>query len=305
MTWDETILRIEGTAYTKTGSPRVFEVSLNALKSLRFNEVPCYSTVEVVDLPRRPEPESYHLSIRATHAGCEPDRNEDFMFSVHVQYFFTASTATSPLIAAVKRNSTIRRVFAPLIDARVIEDSGLHQEAVSQLADGHIHSGVSFFQSFDRSDNPVLADYVLPVVETFTRLLNTPAVFAFICHASEDTEFVEKLAAILDKSAIDIWYDKREIKVGDSIVDRVENGLEEATHLVVVLSKSSVVKPWVKKELSSTLMRQLSKQAVKILPVILNDCPLPPLLADIMYADFRVDFQRGFNDLVSGLWAER
>jgi hypothetical protein len=51
-----------------------------------------------------------------------------------------------------------------------------------------------------------------------------------------------------------VGYDKREIKAGDSIVARVSEGLGAAAHLVVVLSRASVDKPWVQRKLSSALM---------------------------------------------------
>ena len=65
----------------------------------------------------------------------------------------------------------------------------------------------------------------------------------FLCHASEDKEFVDLLANYLDSRDINLWYDKREVKVGDSIVSRINHGLDAASHVVVVLSKASVQKP--------------------------------------------------------------
>lgn len=38
----------------------------------------------------------------------------------------------------------------------------------------------------------------------------------FVCHASEDKPFVDRLVAELDRRAMFAWYDKREILVGDS-----------------------------------------------------------------------------------------
>lgn len=46
----------------------------------------------------------------------------------------------------------------------------------------------------------------------------------FICHASEDKPFVERLVMHLDRRALHAWYDTREILVGDSIVARLTKG---------------------------------------------------------------------------------
>lgn len=123
----------------------------------------------------------------------------------------------------------------------------------------------------------------------------------FVCHASEDGPFVDALIEALDRRALHAWYDKREIIVGDSIVDKINEGLSEARYLVVVLSPRSVKKPWVKRELNATLMRQLSSAEIGVLPVLLEDCKIPPLLTDIKYADFRTSFDLGLSELLSAL----
>ena len=130
------------------------------------------------------------------------------------------------------------------------------------------------------------------------RRLMIPFARIFLCHASEDKETVRLLADFIVKNGRDVWLDEREIKVGQSIVEAINAGLTDATHLAVVLSKHSIDKPWVKKELSSALMRQLAKQSISILPLLIDDSPIPPLLSDIKYADCRFDLEKGFKDLV-------
>lgn len=114
----------------------------------------------------------------------------------------------------------------------------------------------------------------------------------FISHASEDHNFVLKLAEKLRKDNIDVWFDDWELEVGDSIVQSISEGLEKSSFLVVVLSENSIKSNWVLKELSSTLMRQLGKDHIVILPVLLelefNE--IPPLLRDI----YSVKFERSF-----------
>jgi TIR domain len=109
----------------------------------------------------------------------------------------------------------------------------------------------------------------------------------------------------LDRRALHAWYDKREILVGDSIVGRINEALAQARFLVVVLSPRSVIKPWVTRELNSTLMRQLDQQHIAILPVLVEDCSVPPLLADFNYADFRHSFDDGMAALVAAIRRKR
>ncbi len=123
----------------------------------------------------------------------------------------------------------------------------------------------------------------------------------FMCHASEDKPFVDRLITELDRRALHAWYDKREILVGDSIVGRINDALASAGFLVVVLSSRSIIVPWVSRELNSTLMRQLGQKHIAVLPVLVEDCDLPPLIADLKYADFRQSFDSGLAELVAAI----
>tara|TARA_R110001592_G_scaffold348994_1_gene643565 strand:+ start:27212 stop:28111 length:900 start_codon:yes stop_codon:yes gene_type:complete len=123
----------------------------------------------------------------------------------------------------------------------------------------------------------------------------------FLCHASEDKPFVDRLARELDQRALFAWYDKREIFVGDSIVEKINDGLKSSDYLIAVLSPRSVVKPWVVREMSSSLMRQLDNKGIHILPVVVESCDIPPLFVDLKYADFRTSFDGGVRDLVAAI----
>jgi hypothetical protein len=120
----------------------------------------------------------------------------------------------------------------------------------------------------------------------------------FLSYVSADEAFAERLATDLDTYAVSIFYAKWNIKVGDSIVDKINQGLSSYDNIIVILSRESVRSEWVKRELNSSLMRQLQDRAIRILPVLMEDCDIPPLLADIKYADFRLDYNKGFTSLL-------
>lgn len=110
----------------------------------------------------------------------------------------------------------------------------------------------------------------------------------FISHTSSDHDFVWKLAKRLKEDGVDVWVDEWEIKVGDSIVQKVNDALIESSFLLIILSENSLNSDWVLKEMNVGLMRQLSSKNVKILPVLLElrSRDLPPLLADIYAVRF-------------------
>jgi TIR domain len=96
--------------------------------------------------------------------------------------------------------------------------------------------------------------------------------------------------------------DEWEIHVGDSNVQKVNDALGTITHLVFLLSENSVRKPWVSKEWSAALMRQLSGHAVSVLPVRLDDCVIPTFLSDIRYADCRLSIRTGVSQIKRALY---
>lgn len=117
----------------------------------------------------------------------------------------------------------------------------------------------------------------------------------FISYSHQDKDFVDTLAAHLVKHRARVWVDRWELSVGDSIVDRVQSAIQEASALLVVLSKASVKSQWCKKELSAGLVRELEEKRVVVLPVLAEDCDIPMFLRDKLYADFRTSFQDGLK----------
>lgn len=96
---------------------------------------------------------------------------------------------------------------------------------------------------------------------------------AFISHGSEDKDrFVLPFATRLRELGVDAWVDRWEMGPGDSLVERIfEEGIGEAGAFVVVLSHTSVVKPWVKEELGAAVVRRINSGGSKrLIPVVLD-----------------------------------
>jgi hypothetical protein len=127
-------------------------------------------------------------------------------------------------------------------------------------------------------------------------------VAVFISYSHSDAKFAETLAANLFKTASTaVWIDRWELNVGDSLIQRIQEAIDKASALIVVLSKASVESEWCKKELTAGLMRELEEKKVLVLPALLEDCQIPLFLRDKKYADFRTDFDAGLRDIVSAL----
>jgi len=107
--------------------------------------------------------------------------------------------------------------------------------------------------------------------------LHAPKVF--VSHASEDKKrFVVEFALKLRGHGIDVWLDKWEMLPGDSLVDKIfEEGIKNARAIVVVISKHSVEKPWVREELNAATVKKINGLS-KLIPVVIDDCEVPECL---------------------------
>ena len=100
----------------------------------------------------------------------------------------------------------------------------------------------------------------------------------FLSHASEDKDFVVEFASRLRKRGVDVWLDRWEIHPGDSLVDKIfEEGIATAKAVIVVLSRHSVDKPWVREELDTAVIRKINHLS-KLIPVVIDDCKVPEAL---------------------------
>jgi hypothetical protein len=76
----------------------------------------------------------------------------------------------------------------------------------------------------------------------------------FISHASEDKEEVAlPLANTLKTAGLRVWLDKQELRVGDSLREKIDEGLAKSHFGVVILSNSFLDKRWPRNELNGLM----------------------------------------------------
>lgn len=288
-------IRIGARTYHKV-EHGIFVIPFDELGELSFNDVPYYSQLEVRPLPI--EPSFFGVTFEALHAG--GPHNEDFSLSLKVTYKLKGQGTDPLVIAKYKRTRDyIRRVLRPVAQEHGF-DFGPDAIPFFQ-GEGEVYCIEACYRACTPSENPVIAQAVAPFLARYPLLARFRDTLLFICHASEDKPFVDKLCRLLAEANVPVWYDRREIRVGDSIVQRINEGLGEASHLAIVLSHSSIAKPWVMKEMSAGLMRHLSEASVRVLPIVIDTCSIPPILADIRYANCRADLVAGVRDLLDAL----
>jgi len=89
----------------------------------------------------------------------------------------------------------------------------------------------------------------------------------FISHASEDKEAIARpLADALIARGLAVWYDEFSLKLGDSLRESINRGLERSRYGVVILSPHFFEKHWPRQELNGLATREVNGNKV-ILPV--------------------------------------
>lgn len=125
----------------------------------------------------------------------------------------------------------------------------------------------------------------------------------FISYSHQDREFADTLAIQLVRNRVNVWLDKWELRVGDSLLERIQTAIQGSSALLVVLSKASVQSAWCRRELNAGLTRELEERQVVLLPLLLEDCEVPLFLRDKLYADFRTNFDDGLRAVLEGVAA--
>jgi len=123
----------------------------------------------------------------------------------------------------------------------------------------------------------------------------------FISYSHVDKDIVDKIAKALVKERINIWVDRWELNIGDSIVQKVQAALGDSDALLVILSKASVESEWCKKELNVGLIREIEEKKTVLLPVLIEKCERPLFLKDKYYADLSTDFDEGIRKIVESV----
>jgi len=122
----------------------------------------------------------------------------------------------------------------------------------------------------------------------------------FLSHNSEDKPFVRRLTEDLRAHGVRVWFDTAEIRVGDSLLKKISEGINDMEYLGVILSPSSAAAPWVELELEMAMTLEISTGKLRVLPIYYRDCVYPKFLIHKRYVDFREPrrYRKAFADLL-------
>jgi hypothetical protein len=132
-----------------------------------------------------------------------------------------------------------------------------------------------------------------------------PAYDVFISYSHRDSEVVVAIDTALRLNGLQVFLDRRDISLGDRLVEAVFEGIAGARTQLVVLSPSSVASNWVREELYAGRSRAIDEQ-LRVIPVLVEHCSVPPALAHLKYLDLTEwltdrSFRRGMSELLATL----
>ena len=139
-------------------------------------------------------------------------------------------------------------------------------------------------------------------LSTANREMKNPSVF--LSHSWNDEFFTRRLAETLQDAGVYVWIDEAELRVGDSLISKISDAIDQTDYVVAVLSQNSVNSNWVKKELELAMTEEINGKRVKVLPILIEECEIPLYLRDKVYADFTNandpdEFKRSLSKLLN------
>lgn len=108
----------------------------------------------------------------------------------------------------------------------------------------------------------------------------------FISYARDDAVWTRKLAADLERDGFTVFFDEWDIVPGDMLVQRLDEGLKSASSGLIVFSNATHGRPWPATEYAA-LVQRMQRGEARVIPVLLDDVNLPPILGTHVTADFR------------------
>lgn len=107
--------------------------------------------------------------------------------------------------------------------------------------------------------------------------------YVFISYSSVDRDIIEQFINILDKYKIDVWVDYAAIEYGKSIVECIEQGIQNASAILCIISNNSTKSNWCKVEYESALTKEIESGKTLIIPIVLGRPQIPFLLRHKKY----------------------
>lgn len=94
-----------------------------------------------------------------------------------------------------------------------------------------------------------------------------------------------------------VWFDEWTILPGESLTGSIEDGLSNSDVFILLWSKDAAASKWVGTELRAYIRRRVDDESLRIIPIMIDDTPLPTLVAD--YRGFLAKSRKSFGTIAA------
>lgn len=85
----------------------------------------------------------------------------------------------------------------------------------------------------------------------------------------------------------DVWFDEWDIRAGDSIPGKVNEGPAQGDTVVLLWSRNADRSAWVQAELETAIAQGMENETMRVIPVMLHNTALRLLLRRLRWVDLR------------------
>lgn len=123
----------------------------------------------------------------------------------------------------------------------------------------------------------------------------------FVLHGTKDHAFAVDLIYQLRRNGYGASFEDCEIASEESIATNVFDSLRPSDIVIAVVSSASVASKWIREGLNAEILQRIQSARSRILPVLIEDCILPPPLGHARSVDFRESREEGMSTLLEAL----
>ena len=125
----------------------------------------------------------------------------------------------------------------------------------------------------------------------------------FISYSNADENFKVGLIDALDKGGFkNIWDYTTKIKGGEYIWGKISEAIKKSEYFIAILSPNYVASKATRDELERAYYKKTAEGDITIIPVLCEECDIPPLVEHISRIDFtKTGVHQGSKDLLAAL----
>ena len=127
----------------------------------------------------------------------------------------------------------------------------------------------------------------------------------FLSHAGADSAKAAIVAHELQSGGIEVHFDRDELRLGDSFLAFMESALSASDYCLLLWSASAAQTEWVRMEWEAALYRSVQEKRSFLVAGLLENVPLPALIAPRLRADLFPEIQPGLRQIIKTWQADR